>query len=85
MVVASAEIFSVVLARADDDENAARDVPVTVRTEDTLATDEAGTKASTWAEAKRATRAEEVSRILMVKCRAGGGPISKPVPGEVEE
>ena len=86
-MVASAETFSVVLARADDDENAARDVPVTDRTEDTLETDAVGAKASTRAEAKRATRAVEVNRILMVKCRWGGGPISKPVPipGEVEE
>ena len=64
VAVVSAEAFSVVLEIADDDadEKAAR----VVRTEDTLATDAAGTKASTLAEAKRATRANEVSRILIV-------------------
>ena len=72
-VVSAADAFSVVLEIADDDadEKAAR----VVRTEDTLATDAAGTKASTLAEAKRATRAVEVNKILMVKCRAGGGPL----------
>ena len=74
------------LARADDEaETAARDVPVTDRTEDTLETDAVGAKASTRAEAKRATRAVEVSRILMLASKWTGGPISKPVPGEVEE
>ena len=67
VAVVSAEAFSVVLARAnDDDEKAARDVPVTDRTEDTLETDAVGANASTRAAAKRATRADEVSRILMV-------------------
>ena len=66
VAVVSAEAFSVVLARADDDEKAARDVPVTDRTEDTLEIVAAGAKASTRAAAKRAARADEVSRILMV-------------------
>ena len=67
VAVVSAEAFSVVLARADDEAETARDVPVIAdRTEDTLETDAVGANASTRAAAKRATRADEVSRILMV-------------------